>query len=151
MSYSTTPWNVAWQASLYFTVSWSLVKLMSIDFVKPSNDLILCCPHLFLQSFPGSFLMDWHFASGSQSIRVSASASVLPMSIQDRFPSGLTGLISLQSTGLSSLLQHHNSKASILWHSAFFYGPILTSIHDYWKRHSFDYTDLCQQSNVSAF
>ena len=50
---------------------------------------------------------------------------------------------------LKSLLQHHSSKASILWHSAFFI--TLTCIHDYWKNHGFDQTDLCQQSNVSAF
>ena len=76
-----------------------------------------------LQSFPasGSFLMSQFFTSGGQRIGVSASASVLPMNIQDWFPLGLTGVISLQSKGLSkSLLQHHSSKASILWHSAFF-------------------------------
>ena len=51
---------------------------------------------------------------------------------------------------LKSLLQHHSSKASVLWHSAFFYCPSLTSVHDYWKNLSFDYMDLCRQSNVSA-
>ena len=70
------------------------------------------------QSFPasGSFSISWLFASGGQNIRASTSASVLPMNIQSWFPLGLTGLISLQSKGLSlkSLLQHHNSKASIL-------------------------------------
>ena len=73
-----------------------------------------------LQSFPasGSFPMSQFFASGGQSI--GASASVLPMNIQDWFPLGLTGWISLQSKGLKSLLQHHSSKTSILWHSAFF-------------------------------
>ena len=60
------------------------------------------------------------FTSGGQSIGVSASASVLPMNIQDWFPLGRTGWISLQSKGLKSLLQHHSSKASILWRSAFF-------------------------------
>ena len=74
-----------------------------------------------LQSFPvsGSFPMSQFFVSDCQSIGVSASASVLPMNIQDWFPLGWTGLISLQSKGLSSLLQHHSSKASILWCSAF--------------------------------
>ena len=69
-----------------------------------------------LQSFPesGSFQMSQFFASGGQ--RIGALASVLPMNIQDWFPLGLTGLISLQSKGLSSLLQHHHSKVSILWH-----------------------------------
>ena len=65
--------------------------------------------------------MSHFFASGGQSIGVSASASVLPMNIQDWFPLGLTDLISLQSKGLSkSLLYHHSSKVSILWRSAFF-------------------------------
>ena len=97
-----------------------------------------------LQSFPGSgsFLVSQFFASGDQSIGVSASASVLPMHIKDWFPLGLTGLISLQSKGLSSI----NSSAL-----SFLYGPNLTSIHDYWKNHSFDWTDLFLQSNVSAF
>ena len=74
-----------------------------------------------LQSFPASgyFLMSQLFPSGSQNIGASASASVLPMNIQDWFPLGLTGLISLQSMGLSSLLQHHSWKTSILWYSAF--------------------------------
>ena len=75
-----------------------------------------------LQSFPvsGSFPMSQFFASGGQSIGASASASVLPMNIQDWYPLGWTGWISLQYKGLSSLLQHHSSKASILQSSAFF-------------------------------
>ena len=68
-----------------------------------------------LQSFPasGSFPISQFFASGGQSTGVSASASVLPMNIQDWFPLGWTGWTTLQSKGLSSLLQHHSSKASI--------------------------------------
>ena len=74
-----------------------------------------------LQSFPasGSFQMSQFFASGGQSVGVSASASILPMNIQDWFPLGLTGWISLQFKTLKSLLQHHNSKASILQHLSF--------------------------------
>ena len=74
------------------------------------------------QSFPasGSFPMSQLFASGDQSITASALASVLPMNIQDWFPLGLTGLISLLSKSLSVLLQHQNSKPSILWCSVFF-------------------------------
>ena len=75
------------------------------------------------QSFPasGSFQMSQLFASGGQSIGLSASAVVLPMNIQYWFPLRWTGWISLLSRGLSkSFLQHHSSKASILWHSAFF-------------------------------
>ena len=89
----------------------------------PSDHLILCCPFSsHLQSFPasGSFPLSQFFASGGQSIGTSASASVLPMNIQDWFPLGLTGLISLQTKGtLKSLLQHQNSKASVLQCSAF--------------------------------
>ena len=76
------------------------------------------CP----QSFPasGSFQMSQLFASGGQSIGISASASVLPMNIQDWCPLGWTVWISLQSKGLLRLIQHHSSKASILQCSAFF-------------------------------
>ena len=75
-----------------------------------------------LQSFPPSrsFPMSWFFTSVSQSTGASIWSSVLPMNIQDWFPLGWTGLGSLQSRGLKSLLQHHSSKASILRHSAFF-------------------------------
>ena len=91
-----------------------------------------------LQSFPasGSFLMSQLFASGGQSI--GASASVLPMSIQDWFPSGLTGLISLQSKGLkefSPTPQFESINSSVL---SFNYSHTLTSIRDYWENHSFD-------------
>ena len=75
-----------------------------------------------IQSFlaSGSFSMSQFFISWGQSIGVSASPSVLPMNIQDWFPLGWTGWISLQSKRLKSLLQHHSSKASVLWCSAFF-------------------------------
>ena len=94
-------------------------------------------PFSFLQSFPasGSFPMSQFFTSGGQSTGASTSASVLPMNFQDWFPLGLTGWICLQSKGLKSLLQHHSSKALILWCSAFI-AVQLTSIHDYWKNHS---------------
>ena len=85
-----TPWTAAHQASLSITNSWSLLKLMSIELVMPSNHLIPCWPLLLLPSiFPsiGSFLSQC-FISGGQS--VGASASVLPMNIQDWFPLGWT-------------------------------------------------------------
>ena len=103
-----TPWIAAPQASLSFTISWSLLKLMSIELVMPSNHLILCCPFSScLQSFlaSGSFPMSQFFASSGQSIGASASASVLPMNIQGWFPLGLTGLSSLLSIGLSRVLE----------------------------------------------
>ena len=83
-----------------FTISQSLLKLTSIESVMLCNRLVLCRPFLLLPSiFPASkyFLISWLFASGGPSIRVSASAAVLPMNIQDWFPLVLTGLISLQS------------------------------------------------------
>ena len=119
-----------------------------------------------LQSFPasGTFLVSPLLTSGGQSI--GASASVLPMNVQGGFLLGLTALISLQSKGLSrhSLLQLHDSKAFIFLALSFLYGPTITSVHDYWKNHSFDYIWtfvgkvytgfnllLCRQSNVSIF
>ena len=136
-----TPWTAACQASLSITNSQSLLKLVSIESVMPSNHLILCDPvSSHLQSFPASqsFPVSQSFASCGQSIEVSASASALPVNIQDWFPLGWTGWISLQSKGLKSLFQHHSSKASILQCSAFFNGPTVTSIHVYWENHSFD-------------
>ena len=92
----TTPWTAAHQASLSITNSRSLLKLMSIKSVMPSNHLIVIPFFACLQSLPtsGSFLTSQFFTLGGQSIGVSISASVLPMNIQDWFPLGLTGLIS---------------------------------------------------------
>ena len=91
------------------------------------------------------------FASGGQSTGASASASVLPMNVQGRFPLELTGLILAVPGTLKHILQHHSSKTSIVLVLSLLYGPVLTSIHDYWENHRFDYTDLCRQSYVSAF
>ena len=98
-----TPWIAACQASLSITNSRSSLRLRSIKSVMPSNHLILCCSLLLPSIFPSirSFQMGQHFASGGQSIGVSASASVLPMNIQDWFPKGWTGFMSLQFKGLS--------------------------------------------------
>ena len=94
-------------------------------------------PPAFIFPSIGSFPMSQFFTSGSQSIGVSASTSVLPMNIQDWFPLGLTVWISLQSKGLSrvfsnTMVQKHQFFGSQL------YSSILTSIHDHWKNHSFD-------------
>ena len=95
---SETPWSVAHQASLSLIISPSLNKLMSIKLVMLSNYLssLVTLYSFCLQSFPasGSFPMSQLFASGGQSIRTSASASVPPMNIQCCFPLGLTYLIS---------------------------------------------------------
>ena len=98
------PWTVAHQASLSFSVSWSLLKLMSIvSWCHPTVFLSAApfssCPQCFPAS--ASFLMSQLFASGSQSVGASALASVLPVNIQDWFPWGWTGWISLQSKRLS--------------------------------------------------
>ena len=108
-----------------------------------------------LQSFPasGSFPMIWPFASGAQNIGASASASVLPMNIQGRFPLGLTDFLAIQGT-LKSLLQHHILKASVLWWSAFFMVQLSHPYMTTGKKYiyiDFDSMDLCWQSNVSAF
>ena len=107
-----------------------------------------------LQSFlaSGYFVMCRLFVSGSRSIDASTSASVLPVNIQGRFPLGWTGWMSLQSKGLS------RESSSTPWFKSinslalsFLCCPALTSTHDYRKKPSFDYMDLCWQSNVSVF
>ena len=104
-----TPLTATWQASLSINNSQSLLKLKSTESVMPSNHLILCCPLLLLPSiFPSIrvFSVSQFFTSGGQTIGVSASASVLPMNIQDWSPLGLTGWISLQSKGLSRVFSN---------------------------------------------
>ena len=135
----TTPWTAAHQASLSITNSQSLLKLMSIEWVMPSNHLILCHPFLpppsiFLSI--GSFQMS-QFLSGGQSIGVSASTSVLPMNIQNWFPLGWTGWTSVQSKGLSKIFSNTTFKSISSLALSFLYSPALTSTHDYWKNHSF--------------
>ena len=148
------PWTAACQAPLSSTIPWSLLKLMSIELVMLSNHLILCCPLFLLTSvFP--------------SIRVSSSESALCISWQKYWSfsfgtspsneySGLISfridwfdLLAVQGT-LKSLLQHHSSKASILWHSAFFTDQLSQPYTTTGKKHSFDQMALCWQSDVSA-
>ena len=135
-----TPWTAAHQASLSIANSWSLLDLMSIGrWCHPTTSSSVIpfssCP----QSFPasGSFPMRQFFTSHGQCIGVSASASVLPMNIQDWFPLGWTGWISLQYKGLSGVFSNTTVQKHQFF-SAQLYGPTLTSIHDYWKNHSFD-------------
>ena len=128
------PINCSMLGLLSITNSWSLLKLMFI--VMPSNHLILCCPLLLSPSiFPSIRIFSnesvphirwpkhWHF---NFSISPSSEYSGLISFRMNRLD-----LLAVQGT-LKSLLQHHNSKASLLWHST------LRSIHDYWKNHSFD-------------
>ena len=106
-----TPWTVACQASLCFTISWSLLKLTSIESV-PSSHLILCRPFLLLPSlFPSIRVFSNESSLCIRCQSIGALASVLPMTIPDWFHLVLTGLISLLSKGFSSLLQHHSLKA----------------------------------------
>ena len=126
-----TLWTAVQLASLSLTVFWSLPKFMSIELVMLSNHLIHCHPFSSCpQSFPvsGSFPMSWLFVSGGQSIGASPSASVLPMNILGliSFSVDWFDLLAIQGT-LKSLLQHHSLKASVLWHSPFFFYSLLIS------------------------
>ena len=103
VSDSATTWTASCQASLSITNSWSLLTLMSIESVMPSNHLILCHSLLLL---PSVFPRIRVFASGGQSIGVSASASGLPMNIQNWCPLGWTGWSSLQSEGFSRVFSN---------------------------------------------
>ena len=103
-----TPWTAAHQASLSFIISRSLLKLMYIESVMPSNHLSFCLPFSSCPpSFPasGSFPMSWLFASGGQNIGASTSASVLPMNNQGWFPLGLTDFFSFRDYSILNIVQ----------------------------------------------
>ena len=137
-----TPWTAARQASLSITNSRSLLKLMSIESVMPSNHLILCHPLLLLPSvFP--------------SIRVCSNESVLcirwpkywSFSFSISLSNEYSRLISFQTDCFDLLAVHGTLKGLLQYHSlksinssplSFLYSPTLTSIHEYWKNHSFD-------------
>ena len=108
------------------------------DAIQPSHPL--SSPSLCLQSFPASgfFAMSLLFASGSQSIGASASASVLPMNIQDWFSLGLTGWISCSPWDSQEFSPKPQFKSINFLALSFLYSPTFTSIHNYWKNHSFD-------------
>ena len=102
----------------------SLPKIMSTESMSPSNHLILCCPFFLPPSIfaaSGSFQMSQIFASGGQSIRVSASASVLPMNTQDWSPLGWTGWTSLQSKGLSRVFSNTTVQKHQFFHASSFF------------------------------
>ena len=120
----------------------------------PSSHLILGCPLLLLPPIPPSIRV---FSNESALLMRcpkywSFSLSISPSNEHPglvSFRMDWLDLLAVQGT-VKSLLQHHSSEVSILWRSAFFIVPTLTSIHDHWKNHSLDQTDLCWQSNVSA-
>ena len=150
-----TPWTAACQASLSITNSWSPPKPMSIESMTPSNHLILCRSLLR----PPSIFPSIRVFSNESALHIrwpkywSFSFSISPSkeNIQDWSLLGWTGLISLQAKRLSSLLQQHSSKASVLQHSAFFTvqlsHPYMTTV----KTIALTRQTLCWQSNVSAF
>ena len=131
-----TPWTAVHQVSLSITNSQSLLKLMSIELVMPFNHLILCCPLLLLLSMFSIrvFSSESVLCIRCQSTGVSASTSVLSMNIQDWFPLGFTGLISLQSKGISRVFSNTIVQKHQFLALSFLYSPTLTSIHDYWKK-----------------
>ena len=151
----TTPLTAECQVPLFSTISRGLLKFMSFELVTLSKYLIFFHPLLLLPSiFPSTreFTMSWLFTSDGQGIGASASASVLPMNIQGWFPLGLSGLITLKSKGLSRVFSN-----TTMWEHQFF-GIQSSSysnshIHTWLleKKHSFNYTDLCQQNDVSAY
>ena len=138
----STPWTAAHQAPLSSVISLNLLIFMSFELVLLSNHLILCHPLLLLPSiFPSIRVF-----SNESALHIrwpkywSFSCSVSPSNEYLRlisFRIDWFDLLAIQGT-LKSLLQLHNSKASILQCSAFFMCSTLTSIHDYWKNHSFD-------------
>ena len=138
-----TQWTAARQASLSITNSRSLLKLMSIELVMPSNHLILCRLLLLpLSVFPSIRVFSNESVLPIRWPKYSASASVLPMNIQDWLPLEWTGWISLQSKGLSRIFSNTTVQKHQFFSAQFLCSPTLTSIHDYWKNYSFDYTDL---------
>ena len=149
-----TLWIAACQASMSITNSWSFLKLMSIESLMPSNQLILCChlllppsifPRIRVFSSESGLHIRWpKYWSFSFSISPSNEYSILISFRIDPFDL-------LESKGLSRIF----SNATVQKHQFFSaqpsFGPTLLSICDYWKNHGFDYTDLCWQNNVSAF
>ena len=133
LSLCSNSWPLSWWC--HPTISSSIIPLLLPPSISPSI-------RVFFQ-WVGSLHQVAKLTGAS------ASASVLPMNIQGCFPLGLTGLISLQSLGVSRVFSSNTVRKHQLF--SLFYDPNLTSIHDYWKNHSFDYTDLCQQNDVSAF
>ena len=124
-------------STLGFPVHHQLLELAQTHVHWAFNHLILCHPLLLLPSMFPSIFSSQFFASGGQSIGVSASTWILPKTIQDWFPLGWTGLI-LQSKGLSRVFSNTAVQKHQFLVLSFLYSPTLTSIHDYWKNHSCD-------------
>ena len=149
-----TAWTAVWQPSLSITNSQSLLRLMSIESVMPSNHLILCHPLLLLPSvFPSIRVF-----SNQSALRIrwpeywSFSFSISPSNEYlglISFRIDWFDLLAVQGTLKSSPTPQFKSiNSSVL---SLLHGPTLTSVHDYWKNHSFDYMELCCQNSDSAF
>ena len=148
-----TPWTSVCQDSLSITDSQSLLKFMSIESVMPSNHLFLCCPLLLLPSvFPSISIFSnesvlsirwWKYWSFSFSINPSNEYSGLISFRIDWSPCSPGD--SQESPPAPQFEGINSSELSL------FYCQTLTSVHGYWKSHSFDYMDLCRLNNVSAF
>ena len=155
MSDPVTQWTAAHQASLSITSYQSLLKLVSIKLMMPSNHLILCCPLLLLPSIFSSirdfsnesaFCIRWpNYWSFSFSVSPSSEYSGLIS-----FRMDWLALLAVHGT-LKSLLQHHSSKASILWHSAFFMVQLSHPYMTTEKTMALTRRTFIGKSNVSAF
>ena len=148
------PWTIACQASLFFTISWTLLKLMSIESMMPSNPLILCGCLLLLPSiFPSicissselALCIRWpKFWSFSFSINPSNEYLGLISFGVDCFD-----LFAVQ--GFSRVFSRTTVRRHQFLSTQPFYCPAFTFVHDYWQNHSFDYMDLCRQRIFSVF
>ena len=145
-----TPWTAAHQVPLSFIISQSLLRFMSIELVMPSNHLILCHPLLLLPSVKvfsnelALLIRQPKYWSFSFTISPSNEYSGLIS-----FQIDWLDLLSVQAIQESSSALQFESISSLAL--SLLYGPTVTSIQDYWKNHSFEYMNLCQQSDVSAF
>ena len=138
---------------LHLTISWGLLRFMSIELMMLSNHLILCHPLLLSSVFPSIRVFSNESALHSRWPKYwSFSFSISPSNEYSgliSFRIDWFDLLAVQVT-LKSLLQHYGLKASVPALSLL-YGPTLTSVHDYWKNYSFDYMDLCRQNDVFGF
>ena len=148
-----TSWTASHQASLSFTISQSLLKLMSIESAMPSNHLILCRPLLLLPSiFPSIRVFSKESVLHIRWPKYwSFSFSISPSNEHSQFPSGLTSLISLQSKAFYSLLQHHSSKATILQCSALYMVQLSHPCMTTGKTTAFTRWTFVSKAVVSAF
>ena len=151
-----TPRTATCQASMPFTISWSLVTHVHWvnDATQPSHPLSPLTLLLLSSIIPSIRVLSnesFLFASGNENTEASVSVLVLPMDIQGWFILWLIGLTSLQFNRLSRSSPAPQFKSINPLIFSFPYGPTFKSIHDYCKNYAFEYMHLCQQSNVSAF